>query len=93
MVLVLLPPSMDREEERCLLVKKRQEKQIQLALSKGRTSRDIFSVGDSVRVNNHIGGRWDKSGVIIEERATGTSSPPSSFIIRFVYSLFVQLGQ
>ena len=79
-----LPNSVDREVERRLLVKKRQEVQNKLALKKGRTSSDQFSVGDRVRVRNHVGGRWDKKGVIVEERPTGTSSPPSSFVILFV---------
>ena len=69
--------------ERRLLVKKRQEIQNKLALAKGRSSKAVFSLGDKVHVKNHLGGRWDKSGTVIEERSTGTASPPSSFVVQF----------
>ena len=78
-----LPNSLDREIERRLLVKKRHAKQVALATAKGRASKDVFKVGDRVRVRNILGGRWDKSGTIIGERQTGTASPPSSFTIEF----------
>ena len=78
-----LPNSVDREIERRQLTKRRQENQTQLYLKKGRSSKDQFHIGDKVGVRNHIGGRWDKKGVLVEERSTGTASPPSSFIIIF----------
>ena len=78
------PNSVDREVERRLLVAKRKEAQLKLSLKKGRTSLDQFAVGDAVRVRNHLGGRWDRKGVVVKERPTGTASPPSSFVIKFV---------
>ena len=80
-----LPNSMDRDVERQQLTRKRQENQPKLALKKGRTSKDQFSIGDKVRIRNHLGGRWDKRGVIVEERSTGTASP----LLSLLYNLLM----
>ena len=43
-------------------------------------SKDEFKIGDTVRIRNHVTGKWDSVGVIKEERgATGRDN--TSFII------------
>ena len=77
-----MPNSVNREVDRRALVKKKLEVQKKLVRKKGYKSTDIFSVGDKVRVKNPINGRWSKSGEIIEERSSGSASPPASFIVK-----------
>ena len=76
-----LPNSMRGEVDKRALIKRTQEVQDKIASGKGNRSRDIFSVGDKVRVKSHIDGRWGIKGTVTEVRSSGTSSPPASFLI------------
>ena len=67
--------------DRRALIQRRQEVQDKIASKKGNRSRDIFSVGDKVRVKSHINGRWSTKGTVTEARYSGTSSLPASFLI------------
>ena len=82
-VCTFLPNSVDREAERRQLVQRRQEAQLKLATKKGRSSVDSFVFRVAVRVRNHLSGRWDTRGLVFEERNSGTSYPPASFMIMF----------
>ena len=55
--------------------------QMRIAQRKGYSSRDVFKVGDRVRIKNNVDGRWETKGVIKEARSSGTSSAPASFLI------------
>ena len=63
-----LPNSIDREINHRQMIKSRHEKQVALALSKGRSSAEQFQVDDKVVVQNHKTGRWSESGTIKESR-------------------------
>ena len=77
-----LPNSVNREVDRRALIKRRQDIQMKLAAKKGYSSKDAFAIGDRVRIKNPLDGRWNKSGTIVEERPTGTTSPPASFVVK-----------
>ena len=46
----------------------RHRQQVKLAEKQGRTSKDCFKAGDSVRLKVPKSGKWDKKGVVKEQR-------------------------
>ena len=58
---------MEKEIKHQDLVRIRNKKQKKLALQKGRTSKDVFVVGDVVRVQDVISKRWQKESVIAKD--------------------------
>ena len=59
---------MVRNVEHLDLVKVRQQKQTSVALKKGNMSRDVFNMGDKVRLQDQKTKRWDQIGKLEEER-------------------------
>ena len=53
-----LPNSIEREIDHRQLIKSRHEKQLKLALAKGRTSTKQFLIDDKVVVQHHTTGKW-----------------------------------
>ena len=76
-----LPNSIERLVEHKQLIKSRMEKQIKLALKKGRTSADQFQPGDKIVIQDNITKRWSKKGTILETRSSEDGSAQSFKIL------------
>ena len=57
------------------------EKQIKLAMKKGRTSADQFQPGDQIVIQDNITKRWSKKGTILEARSSEDNSAQSFKIL------------
>ena len=77
----LLPNSIKRELDHRDLIKIRHDKQMKLALAKGRESKDKFEINDLVRVQCQIDKTWKKKGKVVDVRVSEDGSQ-QSFIIR-----------
>ena len=76
-----LPNSLSKEVDRRALLEQRQNMQERISKRKGYSSRDVFQVGDRVRIKSNTDGRWETKGVIKEARSSGSSSAPASFLV------------
>jgi hypothetical protein len=64
----LIPNSLEREVAHRDFIENRHRQQVKLAEKRGRTSKDCFKVGDRVRLKDPKTLKWDKKGVIKEQR-------------------------
>ena len=55
-----LPNSMETEVKHSDMITIRHDKQMKIALQKGRTSKDVFKCGDAVRVQDPLSKKWLK---------------------------------
>ena len=76
-VRTLLPNSIVREVDHRALIKKRHEKQMKIAQEKGRSSKDVFKIGDLVTVQDHKSGKWCHKGKISGSRLADDGSVQS----------------
>ena len=77
----LLPNSIKRELNHRDLIKIRHDRQMKLAMAKGREAKDKFEVNDLVRVQCQVNKTWKKKGKIVDVRVSEDGSQ-QSFIIR-----------
>ena len=77
----LLPNSIKRELNHRDLIKIRHDRQMKLAMAKGREAKDKFEINDLVRVQCQINKTWKKKGKIVDVRVSEDGSQ-QSFIIR-----------
>ena len=63
------------------MVRKRHEKQVKIATSKGYHSRDIFKIGDSVVLRDHVDKKWKIRGKVEESRLADAGTV-QSFLVR-----------
>ena len=73
----LLPNSIKRELNHRDLIKIRHDRQMKLALAKGREAKDKFEVNDLVRVQCQIDKTWKKKGKIVDVRISEDGSQQS----------------
>ena len=78
-----LPNSFERNLKASDLMKIRSDKRQKLASKKGRTSKDEFYAGQTVRIQDVISKNWFKKGTI-EESRKADDYQETSFIIRLL---------
>ena len=72
-----LPNSLTRYVDHSQLIEERKQKQVEMAMSKGRSAPNDFVEGDLVRVQDMMTKKWDICGTIKQARVAEDGSSRS----------------